>query len=56
MRLAQAWIPDTRDPAVAERIRQECKALASDDPEGDEILAEIELGLDWPEYDWGDDT
>ena len=44
------WVPDTKDPEFAEKLRQQAKALADHDPGGDEIMAEIEAGYEWPEW------
>ena len=41
LRPVQFWVPDTRDPAVAERIRREVRALHDSASE-----AEIEAFLD----------
>jgi hypothetical protein len=44
------WVPDTKDPEFAEKLRHQAKALADHDPGGDEIMAEIEAGYEWPEW------
>ena len=54
LRPVQIWLPDTRSPEFIAQCQHEARALAADDPGGDEIMAEIEAGYEWPEYDWSE--
>jgi hypothetical protein len=50
LRPVQLWVPDTRDPQLAKRIRNQCRALAADPHEG-EIMDWVEAATgeieDW---------
>jgi AmiR/NasT family two-component response regulator len=48
----QIWMQDTRSPEFIARLKREAEILAVSDPAGDEIMAEIEAGYEWPEYKW----
>lgn len=50
LRPLRIWVPDTTDPAFAEKVRLQAKALSQNDPAGDEIMDEIEAGYEWPEW------
>ncbi len=46
----QIWMHDTKSPAFIAKLTREAEILAVSDPAGDEIMAEIEAGYEWPEY------
>ena len=50
LRPLQIWVPHTNDPEFIEELRRQAQALADHDPAGDEIMAEIEAGYEWPEW------
>lgn len=49
LRPVQVWVPDIRDPAFADACRRQARALAANDPAGDDLLAFVEATRDWPE-------
>jgi len=50
LRPLQIWVPNTNDPEFVQELRRQAQALADHDPAGDEIMAEIEAGYEWPEW------
>ncbi len=48
----QIWMQDTKSPEFIAKLKREAEILAVSDPAGDEIMAEIEAGYEWPEYNW----
>jgi hypothetical protein len=48
LRPVQLWVPDTRAPAVAERIGRQCRALAAD-PQEAEVLEWLEAAAGFAE-------
>lgn len=49
LRPVQMWLPDTRAPGYAERIRRQIEALRHD-PREQLLLAELEEFADWSEW------
>jgi hypothetical protein len=47
-RPVQIWVPDTRNPEIAERIRAEARALAQQS-DNDDVMDWIEAVYEWPE-------
>jgi Protein of unknown function (DUF3018) len=47
-RQVQLWLPDTKSPAFAAKVRRQCRAIAADDPAGREMDAWIESAFEWP--------
>jgi AmiR/NasT family two-component response regulator len=52
LRPVQIWMQDTKSPEFIAKLKREAEILAVSDPAGDEIMAEIEAGYEWPEYNW----
>ena len=48
LRPVQIWVPDVRDPAVAEKIRSDVRALAQKDRAGEDAMDWIEAVYEWP--------
>ena len=49
LRPIQIWVPDSRDPAFAEKCRQQALAIAAGDPAGDELMDFVDQVYEWPE-------
>ncbi len=49
LRPVQIWVPDTRAPEFIEICRQQARAVAADDPAGDEIMRFVAAVYEWPE-------
>ena len=49
LRPIQIWVPDSRDPAFAEKCRQQALAIAASDPAGDELMDFVDQVYEWPE-------
>ena len=49
LRPVQIWLPDTRSAAFAAACRREARAIAANDPDGEEVLRLIEGLQEWPE-------
>jgi len=54
LRPVQIWVPDTRSPEFIAEYQRQAKAIAADDPAGDEVMEWIESAYEWPDYDWPD--
>lgn len=48
LRPIHIWAPDIRNPAVAERIRADVRALAKHEPGGDDAMDWVEAVYEWP--------
>ena len=48
LRPVQIWVPDTRAPDFAEKCRRQARAVAANDPAGDEIMDFIAQVYQWP--------
>ena len=44
----QIWVPDLHSPEVLAGYQRQAELIAHSDPVGDEALAWIESGYDWP--------
>ncbi len=49
LRPVQIWVPDSRAPDFAEKCRRQARALAANDPAGDDIMDFIAHVYQWPE-------
>ncbi|MGO9008125.1 MAG: antitoxin MazE family protein [Beijerinckiaceae bacterium] len=49
LRPVQIWVPDTRSPDFVEACRRQSRAVAADDPAGDEIMRFVASVYEWPE-------
>lgn len=49
LRQVQIWVPDARAPGFSELCRKQARAIAKDDPAGDEIDLFIEGVYQWPD-------
>jgi len=49
LRPVQIWVPDTRAPGFVEACRRQARAVAADDPAGDEIMRFGASVYEWPE-------
>ena len=49
LRPVQIWVPDSRAPDFAEKCRRQARAVAADDPAGDEIMRFVSGVYEWPE-------
>lgn len=49
LRPLQIWVPDTRSPEFVEECRRQARAVAANDPAGDEVMRFIEGVYEWPE-------
>jgi hypothetical protein len=45
------WVPDVNAPGYQDEIRRQCKSLQND-PQEQQILAEIEAGADLSGWKW----
>lgn len=52
LRPVQIWLPDTRSPEFIAEYRRQAKAIAANDPAGDEVMDWIEATYEWPEFNW----
>ena len=48
LRPVRLWLPDTKNPAVIERMRAEARAIAQSDEQGDEAMDWVEAVYEWP--------
>ena len=48
LRPVQLWLPDTRAPAFIDKCRAQARAVAADDPAGDELMSFVESLYEWP--------
>ncbi|BBF93238.1 hypothetical protein BLTE_19230 [Blastochloris tepida] len=49
LRPVQIWVPDTRAPDFAEKCRRQARAVAADDPAGDELMRFVAQIYELPE-------
>ena len=49
LRPIQIWVPDSRDPAFADKCRAQALAIAAGDPAGDELMDFVAELYQWPE-------
>jgi hypothetical protein len=49
LRPVQIWVPDTRAPDFVEVCHRQARAVAADDPAGDEIMRFVAAVYEWPE-------
>lgn len=49
LRPVQIWAPDTRSPDFVETCRRQARAIAADDPAGDELMRFVAGVYEWPE-------
>lgn len=49
LRPVQIWIADTRSPDFVDTCRRQARAVAADDPAGDEIMRFVASVYEWPE-------
>jgi len=49
LRPVQMWLPDTRAPGFAAKCSAQARAIAANDPAGDEMQSFIEAAYEWPE-------
>ncbi len=49
LRPVQIWVPDSRAPDFVEKCRAQARAVAADDPAGDEIMRFVAGVYEWPE-------
>lgn len=49
LRPIQIWVPDSRDPAFADKCRAQAQAIAASDPAGDELMDFVAELYQWPE-------
>ncbi len=49
LRPIQIWVPDSRDPAFADKCRSQAQAIAAGDPAGDELMDFVAEMYQWPE-------
>lgn len=49
LRPLQIWVPDTGAPGFAEKCRSQARAIAANDPGGDDIMRFIDAVQDWPD-------
>lgn len=49
LRPAQIWVPDTRSPDFAEKCHRQARAVAANDPAGDELMRFVAGVYEWPE-------
>ena len=49
LRPIQIWVPDSRDPAFADKCRAQAQAIAAGDPAGDELMDFVAELYQWPE-------
>ena len=48
LRPVQVWLPDTRAPNFIRKCRAQAKAIAANDPAGEEMQSFIEAVYEWP--------
>ena len=48
LRPVRLWLPDTKNPAVIERMRVEARAIAHSDQQSDEAMDWVEAVYEWP--------
>jgi hypothetical protein len=49
LRPVQIWVPDTRAPGFAAICHAQARAVAANDPGGEDIMRWIEEVYEWPE-------
>jgi hypothetical protein len=49
LRPVQIWVPDTRSPDFADKCHRQARAVAADDPAGEELMRFVAGVYEWPE-------
>ena len=48
LRPLQIWVPDTRSAGFVRKCRAQAKAIAAQDPAGEELQSFIDAAYEWP--------
>jgi hypothetical protein len=49
LRPVQIWVPDSRSPDFAKKCHRQARAVAANDPAGDELMRFVASVYQWPE-------